>query len=82
MVFSNPFAQPFRFTSIVPNGEAVTLSWQSVPGQCYAVEATEDLSKTNGWSMLASNLLARNYGISLQASLSNALGFFRLRSGL
>ena len=81
MVFSNPFAQPFRFTSIVRNSEAVTLGWQSVPGQFYAVEGTEDVSNTNGWSVVASNLLATNYGITLQTSLSNALGFFRLRSG-
>lgn len=38
MAFRNPFVQSFRITSIQRSNDNVTLNWESVPGQRYAVK--------------------------------------------
>jgi endonuclease/exonuclease/phosphatase family metal-dependent hydrolase len=43
IVFNHPYVQPFRITSIVRSNQSVTLTWESVPGQSYAVESTASL---------------------------------------
>ena len=75
MYFGNPYAKPFRLTSIVRNNEAVALTWESVPGQPYHVEVSSDLS---AWSVIASNLLATDSSFTLNTNTTGDPQFFRI----
>jgi endonuclease/exonuclease/phosphatase family metal-dependent hydrolase len=75
MFFGNPYARPFRLTSIGKSNEAVALTWETVPGQPYRVEVSSDLS---AWSVLASNLLATNSSFTLNKNATGDVQFFRV----
>lgn len=79
VVFKNPFVQPFRITSILRSNEDVTLTWESVPGQRYAVEAALELFSPGQWSTLSSNLLATNFVMTLETGVAQPEKFFRVR---
>jgi endonuclease/exonuclease/phosphatase family metal-dependent hydrolase len=79
MVFNNPFTQPFHITSIVRSNETVTLSWQSVPGQRYAVEVSVDVADTKAWDSLATDLLATNNIFHWQSIDAKPWEFFRVK---
>jgi endonuclease/exonuclease/phosphatase family metal-dependent hydrolase len=76
MVFNNPFTRPFRVTSFTPADQSVSLTWQSVPGQSYRVEASASLTT---WTALADNLLATNYSLTLTTNLAVPAQFFRVK---
>jgi hypothetical protein len=76
MVFKNPFQNPFQLLSVVRNDPAVTLNWQSVPGQLYAVESSSNLSD---WNIFATNLMATNFSVTITSNASPATQFFRVR---
>jgi len=77
MVFNNPYDQPFRLLSLTRNDPAVTLQWESVPGQPYQVEVSSNLAT---WSVLADNLLATGTNFTLTTNLDAGASFFRVRS--
>src|SRR5262249_19120133 len=54
MVFRNPFANPFRLVSVTRNDPVLTLNWEAVPGQLYAVESSSNLVN---WTTFATNLM-------------------------
>ncbi|HEU0009546.1 MAG TPA: endonuclease/exonuclease/phosphatase family protein [Verrucomicrobiae bacterium] len=76
MVFNNPFTQPFRVTSLTAADDSVSLTWESVPGQSYRVEASSILTN---WTALADNLLATNYSLTVTTNLSVPTQFFRVK---
>lgn len=76
MVFNNPYDQPFRLLSLARNDPAVTLQWESVPGQLYQVEVSSNLA---AWSVLTDNLLAMETNFVLTTNLDSGAGFFRVR---
>ncbi len=76
MVFKNPFRNPFQLLSVVRNDPSVTLNWQSVPGQPYAVESSPDLTN---WTIFATNLMATNFSFTLTTNTSPSAQFFRVR---
>jgi len=76
VVFSNPFAAASRFTSLFVNNQALTLQWNSVPGQSYTLEACGGLQ---GWVSLADNLVATSGTFTISVPLTNSFRFFRVR---
>lgn len=47
MTFANPYDKPFRLLSVSRSNAAITLTWQSAPGQPYHVEFSSNLT---GWT--------------------------------
>ncbi len=76
MVFNNPFTRPFRVTSVTRTNEAVSLTWESVPGQAYRIEASSNLTN---WAVLADSLLATNYSLTLTTNLTAPSQFCRVK---
>jgi hypothetical protein len=81
IVFNHPFVQPFHITSIVRSNQSVTLTWESVPGQSYAVESAASLGVSNGWSVMAANLLATNDVFNWSTNGALEANFFRVKRG-
>ena len=48
MVFNNPYTKPFQLTSITRSNPAISLEWESVPGQFYQVETSSNLTPPGG----------------------------------
>ena len=78
VVFRNPFAQPFRITSMVRSNETLALAWESVPGQSYAVEGAAQVVTSNVWTTLAENIVATNYAPVWQTNLTMPAAFLRV----
>jgi endonuclease/exonuclease/phosphatase family metal-dependent hydrolase len=76
MVFANPYTRPFRLTSVTRSNSALTLQWETVPGQNYRVECSSNLAN---WTTLADQLKATNYTFLLSTNRTNAPQFFRVR---
>jgi len=76
MAFSNPYTKPFRLTAGRCGGAALTLRWETVPGQPYDMEVSTN--QTN-WETLASHLLATSYSFSLTVQPAGSPRFFRVR---
>ncbi|HXS68896.1 MAG TPA: hypothetical protein VN761_08635 [Candidatus Polarisedimenticolia bacterium] len=76
MVFKNPFENPFQLLSVTRSNPAVTLNWQSVPGQQYRVESSSDLMS---WTVLATNLMATNFSFTFTTNTTPSAQFFRVR---
>ena len=75
MVFGNPYDKPFRLTSIARSNPAVTLQWETVPGQPYSVDISSNLF---AWSALTTNLMATNYNLAFTTNMSGNAEFFRV----
>ncbi len=76
MVFANPYAQPFALTSITFQSPAVTLQWESIPGQSYRLERSPDLLS---WSIIADQLRATGANFTFRTNLADLWSFFRVR---
>jgi len=76
LVFNQPYDQPFRLLTLERNDPAVTLQWESVPGQSYRVEASSDLAT---WRALADDLLATGTSFSLTTNVEAGRSFFRVQ---
>ena len=77
MSFANPYATPFRITTIHASSNTVTLTWNAVPGGKYGVEASSNFS---GWAAIATNLLASNATLSFTTNRLTPLRFYRISS--
>jgi hypothetical protein len=75
MVFANPYDKPFRLTSLARNGSSITLTWQSVLGQPYQVEASSNLAS---WRILANGLVATGASFTLTTNVADSDQFFRV----
>jgi endonuclease/exonuclease/phosphatase family metal-dependent hydrolase len=78
MVFNNPYTKPFQFTSVTRSNPAVSLKWESVPGQFYQVETSSNLT---AWSVLTSGLTATNYVFTFTSNSTEPAKFFRVHQG-
>jgi endonuclease/exonuclease/phosphatase family metal-dependent hydrolase len=76
MVFGNPYAKPFRLTTLFCTNQLVRLEWDAVRGQSYRVETSSNMVS---WSVLASPLVATNARFTLATNLSGAMRFFRVQ---
>jgi len=76
MVFNNPFAQPFALTAFARSNQDVVLTWQSVPGQSYRVEASADFTN---WLTLADDLQATNGSFTFGTNFPASVQFFRVK---
>jgi endonuclease/exonuclease/phosphatase family metal-dependent hydrolase len=76
MLFRNPYANPFKLISAIRNDPVLTLNWESVPGQLYAVESSSNLVD---WTTFATNLMATNYSSAFSTNTPTATQFFRVR---
>jgi endonuclease/exonuclease/phosphatase family metal-dependent hydrolase len=76
MVFKNPFQNPFQLLSVTRSNLSLSLNWQSVPGQIYAVESSLDLLN---WTAFATNLMATNFSATLTTNTPASSQFFRVR---
>jgi len=75
MVFANPYSKPFRLTSVTRSNAALALSWQSVLGQPYRLEASSNLTD---WTVLATSLMATGANFSFSTNTSVDSQFFRV----
>jgi endonuclease/exonuclease/phosphatase family metal-dependent hydrolase len=78
MVFNNPYTKPFQLTSITRNNPAVSLEWESVPGQFYHVETSSNLT---AWSVLTAGLTATNYAFTFTTKSTEPAKFLRVHQG-
>lgn len=76
MVFKNPYQNPFQILSVAASNAIVTMNWQAVPGQTYAVESSPDLLT---WTPFATNLMATNFSLTLTTNAPVTSQFFRVR---
>jgi endonuclease/exonuclease/phosphatase family metal-dependent hydrolase len=76
MVFNNPFTKPFKVTAFTVTDASVSVTWESVPGQSYRVEAASSLPT---WTTLADDLLATNYNFTFSTNFSAPIQFFRVK---
>jgi hypothetical protein len=76
MVFRNPFANPFKLVSVTRNDPGLTLNWEAVPGQLYAVESSSNLLD---WTTFATNLMGTNFSFTFSTNTTGAAQFFRVR---
>src|SRR6185503_19288639 len=74
MVFNNPFTKPFKVTAFTVTDASVSVTWESVPGQSYRVEAASSLPT---WTTLADDLLATNYNFTFSTNSPAPIQFFR-----
>jgi endonuclease/exonuclease/phosphatase family metal-dependent hydrolase len=79
MVFGNPYDKVFRITSITENAPNLSVTWESVPGQTYRLEASPDLAN---WTVFANNLMATDSVITFSTNSSEDVKFLRVHRGL
>jgi endonuclease/exonuclease/phosphatase family metal-dependent hydrolase len=79
MVFGNPYDKAFRFTSITQNAPNLRVTWESVPGQTYRLEASPDLAS---WNVFANNLMATGSVVTFSTNSSDDVKFLRVHRGL
>lgn len=75
MTFANPYDRPFHLLSIAHSHAALTLSWQSVPGQPYHLENSTNLLT---WTWLLTNLVATNSTTTVTLRPLDGERFFRV----
>jgi endonuclease/exonuclease/phosphatase family metal-dependent hydrolase len=75
MVFANPYAKPFRLLSLNRTGNTVAMTWQSVLGQPYRLEASSNLVS---WNTVAQNLMATGAMFSFSTNVGADAQFFRV----
>jgi endonuclease/exonuclease/phosphatase family metal-dependent hydrolase len=75
MTFANPYAKPFRITSITRTNQSVSVEWESVPGQPYRVEGSSDLAT---WSVVSTNITATGANASFRTNLADLVKFVRV----
>ncbi|MPM72062.1 hypothetical protein SDC9_119035 [bioreactor metagenome] len=75
VTFANPYAGSFRLLSLERSEGAVNLKWESVPGNVYRVDYSEDLK---AWAVLTSSNLATGYWTELATNQSSPARFFRI----
>ncbi len=75
LVFSHPYAQPFRLLSLAHDAARTHLEWESIPGQYYRVESSADLAQ---WSILQNRHLASTYRTAWETNLPAEAAFFRV----
>ena len=75
MVFRTPYQPPFRLTAITMSNQFLTLTWESVNGQRYRVDAASNLST---WTVLASNLIATGSNYTFRTNVSRKREFYRV----
>jgi endonuclease/exonuclease/phosphatase family metal-dependent hydrolase len=78
MVFANPYDKAFRLTSISENSPNLSVTWESVPGQTYRLEASPNLSD---WAVFANNLLATDSIVAFSTNSSDGVKFLRVHRG-
>jgi endonuclease/exonuclease/phosphatase family metal-dependent hydrolase len=78
MVFANPYDKAFRLTSITESSANLSVTWESVPGQMYRLEASPDFAN---WIVFANNLLATDSIVSFTTNSSEDVKFLRVHRG-
>jgi endonuclease/exonuclease/phosphatase family metal-dependent hydrolase len=76
MAFKNPYQNPFQLLSVTRSNPVLSMSWESVPGQQYAVESSSDLVN---WTTFATNLMATNFSYTFNTNTPVSSQFFRVR---
>lgn len=75
MSFANPYTRPFRLLSITRSNPNVTLTWESIPGQSFRLDACADLKS---WMSVVSNLTATSGTFSFTTNVAENSEFFRV----
>jgi len=78
MVFGNPYDKAFRFTSISQDGAKLSVTWESVPGQTYRLEASPNLAD---WTVFVNDLVATGSVVTLNTNSSEDVKFLRVHRG-
>jgi hypothetical protein len=79
MVFANPYEKAFRLTSITESNANLSVTWESVPGQMYRLEASPDFGN---WTVFANNLLATDSVVTFSTNSNDDIKFLRVHRGL
>jgi hypothetical protein len=75
MVFGNPYDAPFRLLSIGVTNLVVAITWESIAGRHYRVDASSNLTT---WSPVVTNLTATGPTLSFTTNSATATRFFRV----
>jgi len=78
MVFGNPYDKAFRLTSVTESNANLSVTWESVPGQIYRLEASPNLAD---WTVFANNLLATDSIVTFTTNSSEDIEFLRVHRG-
>jgi hypothetical protein len=78
VVCNNPYTKPFQLTSITRSNPAVSLKWESVPGQFYHVGTSSNLTAR---SVLTAGLTATNYAFTFTTNSTEPTKFLRVHQG-
>jgi acid phosphatase type 7 len=72
---------PLRITRLHPSGSSLTLVWQSVPGQTYDIQRTDDVG-TPAWQAVLEGIIATDYSTSGEVALDldKPVGFYRIQA--
>ncbi len=74
-MFNHPYDRPFRLLAVTRTNLAVTLRWETVPGQPYRVESSTNLTT---WSALMANLVATSNRCTFSTNLDDPVRYFRI----
>lgn len=77
VTFANPFTAPIHIQQVAVTNGAVSLSWNTVAGGRYRVEASTNFP---AWIAFATNLLATNGTLSWSTNAAGGPRFFRVRT--
>jgi len=74
MAFNNPYAPPFRISSISVTNQSLSIQWETDIGGIYGVQASSNLTT---WTDVANNLIALGTNTTFSTNLQGNLQFFR-----
>ncbi len=72
---TNDVSSGFEISSIGINNQVLTVQWENAPGAVYQIESTTDF---NGWSVVASNIVATGVSQAMTTNVTGPFGFFRV----
>ncbi|MEP6664072.1 MAG: endonuclease/exonuclease/phosphatase family protein, partial [Verrucomicrobiota bacterium] len=75
MSFANPYATPFRISSITWNNQFLTLNWESSGGRQYRVESSTTLTN---WAPFSGTILATGTNLTFSTNVSGDKIFLRV----
>ena len=75
MTFRDPYDVPLVIRSLRITNQLATVRWGTMPGDCYRVETSGDLT---AWQAVATNLMAQSGELEFQTATGSTTQFFRV----
>lgn len=78
MVFGNPYDKPFRLTSVSKSSANLDVTWESVPGQTYRLEGSQNFMD---WTVFVNGLTATDATTTFSTNSRDDMKFVRVHRG-